>query len=148
MATLNYSENQSDHSEVLLHLEACDRDFYVPLSERVNLAKYSEKLIGHSFRLEAWDSTKLVGLAAMYLDEQHASSFLTSLSVCPGYQQQGIAKHLLSRCKSVLRGRNIVELQLEAAAEDATVQGFYRSQGFEVILNSVPHQRMSCYLTV
>ncbi len=129
--TITYRTNTATVEEIRTHLAACDASFIPPLSTRVNIADYAEKLSAKAQRLEAWDNGKLIGLAAIYANEQ-PRAFLTNLSILPDYQRQGIAVVLLEKCNKSTFGAGFALLALEVATANTAAIALYRAHGFVV----------------
>ena len=125
------SQNQSTTLDIYRHLKACDEDFFIRLSARVDLQSYAEKLELHSCRVEVWNQNVLIGLAASYADEGKSRAFLSSLSVLRDFRGRGIGASLIQATKNMLGERKVQEIALEVAHQDGAAQNFYRSQGFE-----------------
>ena len=100
MPAIIYTINQGKVGEILIHLEACDKAFVPPLSHRIDLSAYSEKLVKHATNFEAWNVQKiLVGLVSVYMNDlSMKTAFITSVSVCTEYTGKGIAKRLMAEC--------------------------------------------------
>ena len=96
-----YTVNRASTSQVIRHLETCNENFMPPLSDRVNIKEYSLKLTRTGMRFEAWADEALVGLVAAYCDNSHdGAAFITNVSVQLRHQGQGVARRLLTNCKS------------------------------------------------
>ncbi len=92
-----YSINKSTQEDLEKHLLNCDRDFFIPLSEKVDIIRYSHKIRNNSITFEAWDGSILVGLIACYANDPVKNDiFITNVSVLSDYRNKGIAKHLFN----------------------------------------------------
>jgi len=123
--------NEAPAALIAQHLRECDRQFVPPLSERVDLGAYADKLAARAERVEAWSGGSLVGLVAAYLDgDAGQRAFVTSVSVLPRWQGRGIAARLLAQCaaRAAQRGCRRVELEVHPANERALA--LYARAGF------------------
>lgn len=93
----------------------CDADFVPPLSLRVNILNYAEKLVESATRFEAWSAGRLVGLVAVYCNEPDLNlAFITSVSVANEVRGLGVATILLDMALDHVKatGYEIVELRV------------------------------------
>lgn len=134
MSAIIYTINQSKAGEILLHLVACDKTFVPPLSQRIDLSTYSEKLIRYATNFEAWNGQKrLVGLVSVYMnDVSLKTAFITSVSVCPEYTGKGIAKNLILECLKETKQKRFSEIQLEVNKLNAPAIKLYSAFGFDI----------------
>ena len=58
--------NQADPEQIAEHLRACDASFTPPLSGRLEISGYAQKIADKANRFEAWAEGELVGLVAAY----------------------------------------------------------------------------------
>lgn len=120
-------------SEILTHLIACNNDFHLPLSERIDIKEYSQKLFEKSITFEAWAKNTLVGLVAAYFkDISDNSAFITNVSVLKDFMGQGIASKLLQRCVWYAVKENIREIRLEVNKSDNRALRLYKNSEFVV----------------
>ena len=124
--------NRADAVEVGAHLRACDTSFVPPLGGRVDVDAYAAKIVAQAERFEAWDGDRLAGLVAAYCnDPTRRIAFVTSVSVLPARQGQGLASRLLHECIANLRLAGFERVELEVDAHNAPAARLYRKLGFE-----------------
>lgn len=131
MIGLSYTKDRSSAQEICSHLLACDGTFSPPLSTRTSIADYSAKLAAHAARCEAWEGTRLVGLVAVYCNApDKETAFVTSVSIDPAFQRQGIARHLLGQAidDAYKLGFRQLSLEVDKCARDALT--LYAGLGF------------------
>ena len=131
-------------SEVYHHLESCDESFKPPLSSRVDLLEYSEKLFSKSETYEAWESGALVGLLAVYNDcTKGQYDFITNLSVVPAYQLQGVAGKLFSfYLEERAQEHSFTGVELEVDEINEGALKFYGKWGFTAVSKKDSQIRM------
>ena len=123
--------NYADRVELEIHLTHCDSSFVPPLTDRVNIQRYAEKLIDKSVRFEAWHREQLIGLIAVYCnDPSKLTAFITSVSVLPAWQGNGIAANLLASCLEYVRQLGFAVLKLEVDSRNQAAVALYRKYGF------------------
>ena len=59
---IQFSLNNASEAEIVGHLWHCDANFVPPLSDRVEINDYANKITNKAMRFEAWSGDKLVGL--------------------------------------------------------------------------------------
>ena len=130
--TLEYATGRSGPDSVLRHLQACNAAFHPPLSARVDLAAYADKLAEHALRMEAWVGDELVGLTAVYCNApDRGTAFVSNVSVLPGYTGQGIARQLMHNAIAHVRALNFATLSLEVDHRAVVAMRLYASLGFQ-----------------
>lgn len=130
-ADISLSLNQSAFDDVLAHLRTCDTTFVPPLSERVELASYAQKLVAHATRVEAWRGKELVGLLALYEGaDAGASAYVTNVSVLPTLRSKRIASLLIAKYQYELSDMGIKILKLHVDSGNLAALRLYHRMGF------------------
>jgi len=130
MNTPTYKTNSATPLEILVHLRACDKAFVPPLSLRVDLDKYSNKLHQRAQNFEAWAGDQLIGLVSAYISKENRSAFITNVSVSPEFSGKGIAKELMRQCAEHVNGFEIDFVDLEVNEANTAAVGLYNRLGF------------------
>lgn len=129
--------NKSTASDILNHLNEASAFFIPPLSETVDIEAYSAKLFNYAERIEAWNEGKLIGLIAIYLnDEKHQTGFITNVSVSPNHYKKGIAKKLMDECIIYARTKKFEQIDLEVHESNDKAIALYKKIGFDEISDS------------
>ena len=127
--SITYRTNTATAEQIRVHLDACDSSFIPPLSTRVAIADYAQKLADNAQRMEAWAGETLVGFAALYANRP-PQGFISNVSVMPSHQRQGIAAGLMQGCHDLAVGAGLALLTLEVATDNAAAITLYRAHGF------------------
>lgn len=128
---LEFLLNTSTVSDVAAHLVGCDADFDPPLSSRVDLNAYAEKLVARALMFEAWAEGRLVGLVAAYCNDLVTrEGFITSVSVLPAWLGKGVASRLMSDCLAHAVRVGMRQMSLEVAKTNSRAVGLYTRLGF------------------
>lgn len=128
--------NCSGREDILRHFAACDASFDPPLSVRVNLSAYAEKLADHATRFEIWagedlKDSNLIGLVAVYCNApDRLKAFISNVSVIPDHTGQGIARRLMEAALVHLRARGFTKVELEVSTGATAALGLYKTLGF------------------
>ncbi len=128
---IQYSINKSDRLQVIMHFTACDTDFLQVLTTQVKLDQYSNKIVEHATRFEAFCKNKLIGLIACYLNNYNChTGFITNVSVVSSFKGNGIAKRLLSMLVHYAAEKNFNTISLEVNKFNIPAVSLYNSVGF------------------
>jgi ribosomal-protein-alanine N-acetyltransferase len=128
---MKFALDESDVGQLLTHLQGADADFIPPLSTRINLLAYAEKIFKNARRVEAWDCQILAGCIAIYADGTANVGFISNVSVLPRYQGRGLASQLLKRALDFAVELDLVRVRLEVHADNAAALALYRRHGFQ-----------------
>ena len=92
--------------QLKFHLNECSKNFIPELSTYVDIDTYSTKLFQKSTRVEAFLESELIGLIAIYINEQKKDSFISNVSVLPKIEGNGVAKTLFAETLKLLKQLN------------------------------------------
>ena len=125
--------NRALVAEIDVHLRACNASFVPPLSERVDISTFAQKIAARAERFEAWANQRLAGLVAAYCnDPERSVAFLTNVSVIPSYQGQDIASSLLQACIGHVRRSGFERIELEVDLLNLAATRLYHKHGFTI----------------
>lgn len=128
---VEYSLNKSTFADVLDHLKHCDADFVPPLSGRVDIEGYAQKIVRLAVRFEAWSGDALIGLVAAYCNDQESrTTFVSSVSVSKAWVGQRIATTLMGMCVTHAESLAMRQVVLEVASNNLPAVELYRGLGF------------------
>ena len=117
--------------DIYAHLLRCDGQFVPPLSGRVDIAAYANKIATRATTYEVWDNGALIGLVAAYNDAvTQRPAFITSVSVDDFWQGKGIATLMLRQCLRHLRELGFARCNLEVHDSNLGANALYRKIGF------------------
>jgi ribosomal protein S18 acetylase RimI-like enzyme len=123
--------NHSEVGHIANHLRNCDELFLLELTKRVRIDDYALKIQTRAMRFEAWEDGQLIGLVAAYCnDHKLAQAFITSVSVVPRSQGQGIASRLLQRCIVTIGDLKFRRIRLEVKRLNEPAIRLYQKHGF------------------
>ncbi len=122
--------NTASAATVFAHLSACDQDFVPPLSERLDVMQYAEKIVARAETYEFWDGSLLVALVAAYRRDRGA--YITSVSALPAFRGRGLTRALLCACiADVESASGASTIELEVAPSNVPAVDLYESLGFQ-----------------
>lgn len=139
--------NKASEAEIVEHLLACDADFVPPLSGRVEIGAYAQKIASKATRFEAWSGGTLVGLVAAYCNDQEKRiAYITSVSVLRAWTGKGIAALLTGRCIEHAKASGMRQIELEVSGDNAPAIKLYKKSGFVASKANAPFVTMNLYL--
>lgn len=118
-------------NKLILFLHKIDRDFPVPLSEKVNLKQYAKKLIEKgNLKIELVDNN-IVGLVAGYIDHSDGiMSYIAVVGVDSEFRGKSIAKKLLNEYIEECREKKIKFIHLYTDKSNLSAIQMYKKLGF------------------
>jgi len=129
--TPDFCRNRATKEEIEAHLVLCDDTFMPPLSKRVQISDYADKISTNALRFEAWTENLLVGLLAVYCnDTSNGFAYITSVSILPEFQGRRIASQLIRQGIDYLRVSGFEVLELEVDRGHGKAVRLYEEHGF------------------
>ena len=126
-----YTRGQASLEKIVEHLTCCNALFIPPLSSKVNIEEYAQKLLLYAERFEAWKHDQLVGLVAVYVnDPDKEKAFITNVSVLQKLGGRGIAKQLIEQSLSGAKEQEFKKIVLEVSADNHAALGLYKKMHF------------------
>ena len=145
--TLEYFRNKATGPEIHHHLLSCDVEFVRELSERADIKGYSKKIYQNAERFEVWVEGVLVGLVAIYCnDDIHRLAYITSVSVLSCHQGEGIAANLICQCIEYVNRLGMHRISLEVERENGPAIKLYEKYGFVATDTSDSYITMNLFL--
>ena len=146
-AAVEYLSNKATEAETADHLSRCDADFVPPLSGRVEISDYAQKIASKAMRFEAWSGGTLVGLVAAYCNDQKKRiAYITSVSVLREWTGKGIAANLMKQCIEHAETSGMRQISLEVASDNTPAIKLYEKSGFVVGKVKAPFSSMNLSL--
>lgn len=145
---VEYLSNKATRAEIAEHLKRCDANFVPPLSGRVEIDAYAQKIAGKTTRFEAWLGDTLIGLVAAYCnDQENRIAYITSVSVLKAWTSKGIATRLVNQCVEYAKVAGMRQVSLEVGSGDTPAIKLYEKSGFVAGNANAPFVRMNLYLS-
>lgn len=145
--TVEYRLNKASKAEIAEHLLRCDANFVPPLCGRVEISDYAQKIASKATRFEAWSGGSLVGLVAVYFNDQEKRiAYITSVSLLKEWMCKGIAARLMNQCVKHAKASGMRQISLEVASDNAPAIKLYQKNGFVASKTLAPFVTMNLYL--
>lgn len=146
-ASIEYHSNKASTAEIAAHLACCDADFQPPLSRRVEISSYAQKIASKAVRFEAWSDATLVGLVAAYCNDQEKHiAYITNVSVLRAWAGSGVASCLMAECVEYAKASGIRKISLEVASGNTRAIRLYGKFGFVEGMETAPFITMDLCL--
>ena len=144
---IEFRLNSSSAAEIAEHLSHCDVDFMPTLGERVEIDDYAKKIASRATCFEAWSGNVLVGLVAIYCDNQFKRiAHITNVSVLRSWTGKGIATCLMERCLEHTNTLGMRTISLEVSNSNLTAIRLYERIGFVAVTVPAPITAMHLHL--
>ncbi len=131
-----YMKNKAVLEDIYGHLVRCNEYFIPPLSKRVNIDDYSNKIFQRAVTFETWHANRLVGLIAVYFsDAPQCSAFISNVSVENEYMRTGISSKLLVNCMFEAKDRGCAYIKLDVDDQNISALNLYKKFNFIVTNN-------------
>lgn len=123
-------ENTAQNRELLLtFLKASDKQFAIPISSKVDLVQYSERILEGGRVIGVIDNGKLAAAVFFYCnDNVTRSAYITFLCSLPNYRGKGYARKVVSKALSYSKMKGMGSVRTDSVNPSAV--GLYRSLGF------------------
>ena len=126
-----YNLKTASVTDISLHLTACNHSFIPPLSSRINLEEYAQKIHDKAVTFEAWQDKTLIGLIAAYFSSnEQKMAFITNVSVYSNYMGAGIASKLLGMTIHYASQHHYSAINLEVNCNNTAAINFYKKNHF------------------
>jgi ribosomal protein S18 acetylase RimI-like enzyme len=144
---IEYLTNRASLAEITEHFLSCDYNFIPHLSERVTITDYAKKITQKATRIEAWAGGTLIGLVAVYCNDQEARiAYVTSVSILSAWMGKGIATRLMSRCIEHAKASNMQQISLEVSKKNDPAIKLDKTNGFAIDAKETPFVIMNLRL--
>jgi ribosomal protein S18 acetylase RimI-like enzyme len=133
--------------EIYNYLAENDQMFKPPLSARLDILNYSNKLNEFAVHFCAYREKELVGFSGCYFNNiETRIGFISTLSVIREFQGMGIAKGLLTSIKEYATQKEFNQINLQAYILNLSAIKLYSDSGFIEISRNANMAEMSLNL--
>ncbi|MEA3259790.1 MAG: GNAT family N-acetyltransferase [Pseudomonadota bacterium] len=128
----------SDSARIFQFFEIVDKEFSPPLSERVNLTVYANKLAAEAVNLFVVEGNRDIAHAAFYCNDiKFNVAYISSIAVLPNFHGSGVAGNLLDEIFERCLSKGMALLRLEVDVENLRAVKFYEKYGFQIVSDNV-----------
>lgn len=106
-----------------------DKEFDVPLSQKVNIDEYASKLYTYAEFFVCYDDDKIIGMICCYMNRP-PKAYISHVCVDSGHQGKGIFKELFALVKKECSIKSIEMISLEVNKNNYNAQQIYKKLGF------------------
>lgn len=136
-----YKTKTASQDDIFLHLLDNDENFYPPLSERLDVKEFAEKIHDLAITFEAWDGNSLIGIVSVYCNRP-VFAFINHVCVSRIYKGNGIASKLISQCIEFARANGLEGVNLEVNPKNKAAISLYEKIGFKKTSNGTGVESM------
>lgn len=132
---INYKNSPYTLEDIKSFIEALEKDFTPPLSERINLTSYVEKLIRESNIIIIKNSINeaIVGMIAFYCTpRKYDTALISFFGVVSNARGKGLGSLLLSTCKQLVYQSGMKAIETRTWESNNPALYVYQKQGFIV----------------
>lgn len=131
MNSYSIKYNTKNVNELRNHLERCDSMFVPPLSLRVDIGEYADKIVNNAYTVELWETNKLMGLIAAYFnDPLEQKGYITNVSLEKEIQGKGLAEKLMQHVLQIAEELKYSEIRLEVDFNNINAIKLYHKLNF------------------
>ena len=114
-------------------LERVDGEFETPLSQRLDIAAYVDKMMAHAALFPMLDAGRLAGFVAMYCnDPASRTAYITMVAVDPASRATGLGSGLVRTAIAHARRIGCEKVALEVYKSNLNAFRLYTKLGFGV----------------
>lgn len=124
--------NNIEKNDLVKYLKKVDLSFPIPLSRKVNLEEYADKLLEKATLCCEYKEHELVGLVAGYTDNLiNNLAYIALVGVTENAQHQGIASRLVKEFCEICNKKKIDKVHLYTDTTNIKAIKMYKKLGFE-----------------
>lgn len=132
---LNKSELSSKRVES--YFKKMCNNFIPSLNQKVDIKKYSNKLVYNADCFFVQNEGKDIGFLAIYTNNYPEKvAFISSISIVPEYQGMGISQKLIDFSIEHARKREMKYIKLEVNENNIKAIKFYKRNKFNIVLTN------------
>ena len=121
-------------SEIESLLKSVDTDFDPPLSTRISIPEYSEKIHKHATIFSIHQCEELLAFVALYCNDLgNSTAYVTMVGVSRNHRGIGLASTLIESSIQFLRTRGFKSVRLEVDKSNRNAIKLYDRLGFEKV---------------
>lgn len=131
---VNFEIKSLSQKEISIFLNKIKHTFIPKLDDIINIDDYSKKINENATQFTIYDSDKLIGFLACYInDQKKETAYITMLGVLEEYRGNGIANKLLDEVIKDIKKRKFKEIKLEVHKDSVAAFNLYIKKEFLVI---------------
>lgn len=129
---INISINKTTFQELLEIHKQCDQDFNPPLSTRVDVFSYCEKLFDNAQIIGAYNYNQLVGIVCIYTNDQEKIAYISSVCIYKEFRGMKISELLMGGAIDLARESFMDTIKLEVGINNNVAISLYKKFGFSI----------------
>ena len=117
--------------KLIAFLEKIDAQLPTPLSSRVDLNTYADKVLTHGKVLAVEENNRIVSALLFYCnDRESRNAYITLLGTLAGHEGKGLGRKLMREMETVARQENMKRIFLDTEKGNSHAIAFYSRCGY------------------
>lgn len=142
-----YIENEIEYNSILDFLKVIDKLLPVPLSERVSLEDFAEKILSKATICAEVIDGEIISLLAGYTENlENNIAYITIVGTLPKGQRKGYSKKLIKRFIQIADSKGIKAVHLHTDKHNNGAISLYKHLGFENYVVENEQKPNDCHL--
>lgn len=131
---VKYEPKEANAQDLFEFLKAVDDYFQPPISTKIDLLTYANKLADHATNFVAIDNGQIIGLSSTYINKYPEMSFGTYVCVKDEYQKDGlIGVELMMNGIKEAKTKGSKGVWCMIRKSDVALWKFYKRMGFSIV---------------
>ena len=133
LVELRGDKKMVDREKFKKYVKEVEGDFPIPLSERVDLEEYADKLYYDSTLICEEENSEIIGFVAGYINETESmQAYVSILSVHKNARGKGLARKLMTQFVEECRKKNFRKVSLHSNVSNTIAYELWLKLGFVV----------------
>ncbi|WP_392887958.1 GNAT family N-acetyltransferase [Eubacterium limosum] len=116
---------------LLRFIHQIDRVFPIPLSDKVNLEDYTEKLLKNAVICAEFDNEQIIGVVAGYINDISSIAYISLVAVLPQARGEGVASKLIKEFFEKCREKAYIAVHVYTHKTNHLAIRMYEKLGFK-----------------
>lgn len=116
---------------LLKFIQQIDRTFPIPLSDKVNLEDYTEKLLKNAVLCAEFDNEQIIGVVAGYINDVSLFAYISLVAVLPQARGEGVASKLIKEFFEKCREKAYIAVHVYTHKTNHSAIRLYEKLGFK-----------------
>jgi ribosomal protein S18 acetylase RimI-like enzyme len=131
-------EEKLNKEEILAVLKKTDKYFIpIPISKKVNLVEYSQKLSNLATHISCRIENELIGFTCCYMNNfDNKIAFISLTTILPNFIGKGIGTKLTLKCEDIIRNKGFIGVEFEVEKENLQSIIMHQKIDYQIISES------------
>lgn len=131
-------------NKLILFLENMNNEFPIPLTQRVDIEEYVNKVIENGYVVVCLEEQKIIGAILFYANnKEEKQAYISLLGIDSNYRRNHIATHLLDEALKIIKDAKMQKVKVYTHKTNEGAKTLYRKNAFEEVESDREHS--VCY---